>query len=666
MYLQRQSPDLQFSSVVEGEIEHEPEYVSDHDAGNADPSSDSDQQDSNVRAVKPCLDFYADPKLNNFVKKYLLRFAKGRMTRNQGKEMWAFGVEVATDIDPLELRSYDTMERRVREVMPQPTVTWSVRVRDDGSFIRGRGKFFPQRRFSDKTKYQTWIVWTRLCLRELIMYHGGKHQNCDFVEDGMIVFNKVRLTVTFDGIPCANSSSDTLTVMGLRFHGCKYIYIPQARIACNKALKNIHDFLDPFIDQCNMLKVTVDFVVADAPMRSFLKCLKGHAGWYSCEVCEARGRCVHKKVCYPRTELHHPRRTHARWIMFLEDLEDQRKTARNTGDVRGITGRSPLLRLPGFNIVHQAPSDPMHRDWLGVVRNNLWRNTVGVGKSGLMNAKGKRITDAVNKVYLACRLPQEFTHKSRDIDHANFKAQEWKCLAMTCFPAICDIVNEEWGHQLAHVWCLFAYLIFIHYGPSGPREQLGKETLQQLHELLYDEFEDEFGASACTFNWHAFSHLPDVSEFGSPMDMSTENFESAYGLVQQSFAPSTRNRGLQIVRNMLLRSINHNEGIHCAHNLIVEPTVAGLRHDDSIVIDENLKFYKVQKVIGDEVIVFSMDTADWSCQHDPTLQWSLTGVKRYMGLIEREQKLLRSDIRGKGVLTDKNVLIPMYRQLIFS
>ena len=588
------------------------------------------------------------------------------MTRGQGKEMWTFGQEVATDIDPQELGSYDTMERRVREVMPPPSVTWSVRVREDNSFIKGKGPVFPEKRFQDRKKFQVWIVWTRVALKDLIKYHGGKHPNCEFVEDGKIVFNKVRLTMTFDGIPCANSSSDTLTVMGLRFKGCKYVYIPQARLAANKAVKNLHDFLDPFVEQCNALQVTVDFVVADAPMRAFLKCLKGHSGWYSCEVCEARGKCINKKVRYPRTEMHQPKRTHARWLMFLEDLEDQRETAPNTSDVRGITGRSPLLRLPGFNMIHQAPSDPMHRDWLGVVRNNLWRNTVGVAKSGLMNARGRRISDAVSKIYLACRLPQEFTHRSRDIDHTNFKAQEWKTMVLTCFPSICDNVEEEWGHQLAHVWCLFAFLVLIHYGPPEPRASIGKDTLEQLHELLYDEFEDEFGPSACSFNWHAFSHLPDVRDFGSPMDMSTEMFESAYGLVQLSYAPSARNRGLQIVRNMLLRTVNHSEGSHCQSNFIVEPTPAGLRHDDSIVIDAKLNFYKVQKVLGNQVVVFPMETEEWSCDHDPTLKWSLTGIRRYKGLIEREKLLHVSDIQGKGVLCDKQVLVPLYRDIIFS
>ena len=586
------------------------------------------------------------------------------MSREQGKEMWALSREFPA-FDPMEMKSYDTMERRVREVMPQPKVSWRVKVLDTGEFVEGKGESFPEARYADKDKYEVWTVWTRLSLRELIMYHGGKHLDCHFVEDGFVVFEKVHLTFTFDGIPCAKSSSDTLTVMGLTFKGCKYVYIPQARIARRAAPKNIHEFLDPFVAECKSLKVTVDFLVADAPMRSYLKCLKGHAGRHSCEVCEARGTCVNRRICYPRTSMHQKRRTHASWIVYVEDLEEQRQYER-TDHVVGITARSPLLELPGFNMVQQSPSDPMHRDWLGIVRTSLWKPTVGISKAGVMNAQGRRIHQAVSAVYKKYRLPQEFTHRAREVDYANFKAQEWKCLTVTAFDTICDVVLQELGHETAHVWCLFAFLIFIHYGPKAKRDQLGQARLEELHEQLYDEFEDDFGSGACTFNWHSFFHLPEIGKFGTPIEMSTSGYESAYGLVQESYAPSTRNRGLQIVRNMLLRSINHSPGVYCNNNVIIEATKDGLRHKDSIVITEDLHFYKVQAVMADNVIVHAMDTEPWSSKHDPTLDWQVTGIALYKGIIERDICLKRGDIRGKGVLTAGNVLIPMYYQLLFS
>ncbi len=666
-YLQRQQPELRFSSVVDASPDHSLDSEDDVHEPQFDSISDneSDAAPANMaRALPISLEFFHDPRLNHFVKRFLHRSTKGRMSREQGKEMWALSREFPA-FDAIEMKSYDTMERRVREVMPQPKVFWKVKILDSGEFVKGKGDSFPEKRYADKEKYEVWTVWTRLSLRELILYHGGKHLDCDFVEDGYVVFDKVHVTFTFDGIPCAKSTADTLTVMGLKFKGCRYVYIPQARIAKRAAAKNIHEFLDPFIEECKALQVTVDFLVADAPMRSFLKCLKGHAGRHSCEMCEARGTCVNRRICYPRTSLHQRRRTHAKWITYVEDLEEQRQFER-TDHVCGITGRSPLMGLPGFNMVQQSPTDPMHRDWLGIVRMSLWKPTVGISKAGVMNARGRRIHEAVSSVYKKYRLPQEFTHRAREVDYANFKAQEWKCLTVTAFETICDVVLQEIGHELAHVWCLFAYLIFIHYGPQASRDKVGQERLEELHEALYDEFEDEFGAGACTFNWHSFSHLPEVAKLGSPIDMSTNAFESAYGLVQQSYAPATRNRGLQIVRNMLLRSINHSPGVHCKNNVIIEPTPDGLRHNDSIVVTEDLSFYKVKATINDNVIVYAMNTEPWSSKHDSTLDWSATGIALYKGLIERDICLRRSDIRGKGVMTAGNVLVPMYYNLLFS
>lgn len=42
-----------------------------------------------------------------------------------------------------------------------------------------------------------------------------------------------------------------------------------------------------------------DAFICDAPARAFLKCSKGHTGYYGCERCNQKGQYINRKVVYP-------------------------------------------------------------------------------------------------------------------------------------------------------------------------------------------------------------------------------------------------------------------------------------------------------------------------------------------------------------------------------
>lgn len=61
--------------------------------------------------------------------------------------------------------------------------------------------------------------------------------------------------------------------------------------------KSVHEFLEPFIKELKTLQicgfqyhdicysVTIQNVICDAPARAFIKCIKGHGGFFGCEQC---------------------------------------------------------------------------------------------------------------------------------------------------------------------------------------------------------------------------------------------------------------------------------------------------------------------------------------------------------------------------------------------
>ena len=607
---------------------------------------------------------YDNEELTRYVQDFIRRCNKHRMNKGQRSEMWSLARDWKL-FEPSEMQSYDSLDRKLKAALPTPTVYWKVKCHKTGQIISGKGRKFPEKRFKNKSQYETLCIWTRVRLRDLIRFHAGQHPSAPYIEDGKVRFNKVHLTFTYDGLANGKSSPDNLNVMGVQFKGCRQVYIPCVRVARRREKKNLSKFLDHFVQECCQLGVHVDYFLADAPMRAFLKSIKGHAGRFSCEYCEAEGECHNRKIVYPMSSLKQQKRTHARWLEHVADLESQREHGA-VGSVKGVTGRSPLLKIRHFDIVKKAPSDPFHRDWLGICKSTLWRHTVGLSKGTNLTAQGKRITEKISNIYKKINLPSEFSHRSREIDYANFKGHEWKSMSVSCFPSICKLVEEEAGHATAHVWLLFIFLALINYGPQWARDEIKDAYLIVLHELMYEQFQDAFGESACTYNWHAFSHMPDISKHGKPSEISTEPFESAYAQVQASYKSGTRNIGIQIVSNMLIKRLNHTEGFACRRHLKIEPRATEVRFDDSIVLDEHYNYYRVVHVEGELFAANPIRTKPWTCAIDPNLPMRFVGVCLFAEASEVEVVLRREDIRGKAVITPDNIIIPFYQEMLFS
>ena len=653
------------------------DIMSEFDPGNYSPPDSPVQQDlgeANLPTDQPDpndpfdspleLDIFPNHRLTCFVQDFVRRCNRRRMNKAQRKEMWSM-VSDWQFFDPTEMQSYDTLDRKLKAALPCPTVHWRVRNLATGKIYCGRGKSFPEKKFRNKRLFETLCIWTRVHLRDLIRFHAGQHPNADFIVNGKIDYRKVHFNFTYDGIPNGKSSPDNLNVMGVQFRGCRQVYIPCVRVARRRETKNLSKFMDRFVQQCITLGVHVDLFLADAPMRSFIKCLKGHAGRFSCEYCEAMGECIQKRICYPKSTMNSTKRTHAAWVDHVEELE-RRKNDEGVDNVVGVTGRSPLLKLGGFDMVRKAPSDPLHRDWLGICKSTLWRNTVGLSKAGVMSSTGKKIADAVGEAYRQLSLPSEFSHRSRPIDYANYKGHEWKSMAVSSFPTICEIVEQEIDHVTAHVWLLFLFLVLIYNGPQWAMEKIGESYLNAIHELLYDQFEDAFGKQACTFNWHAFSHMLDIRKSGTSSEISTEAYESAYGEVQVAYRSGTRNIGLQIVSNMMIKRLSHREGKGCTNNIAIEPRTKDLRYDDSIVVDDNYNYYRVCKVENDLIAVRKIKTSKWTSPIDSNLPMHFAGVFKYMGTVDHESLLRRQDVSGKAIITKDDIIIPFYKDLLFS
>ncbi len=95
-------------------------------------------------------------------------------------------------------------------------------------------------------------------------------------------------------------------------------------------------------------------VICDSPARAFIKCVKSHSGYSSCDKCTIKG-------------------DHDNHVYFDDDscaLRDN-TSFRNKLDKDHHNGTSPLEKLP-IDMVHCFPYDYMHSVCLGVVRRLIY------------------------------------------------------------------------------------------------------------------------------------------------------------------------------------------------------------------------------------------------------------------------------------------------------
>jgi hypothetical protein len=106
--------------------------------------------------------------------------------------------------------------------------------------------------------------------------------------------------------------------------------------------------------------IKIHSIICDASARSFLQCVKSHAGYSSCEKCTITDRYVLGRVIL--NSISEPRRSDESFLRQLD--EDHHLTI------------SPLTELP-IGVVTNFPIDYMHCLCLGVMRTLL--NVVRLG-----------------------------------------------------------------------------------------------------------------------------------------------------------------------------------------------------------------------------------------------------------------------------------------------
>ena len=367
--------------------------------------------------------------------------------------------------------------------------------------------------------------------------------------------DSIDLVVNVDGIPLFKSNSDQFWPILIAFGPFRPLVV--CLFLGNHKPSSAQEFLEDFLQEYASIKesgiavcgkrmsVSIEHFSCDVPARAFLKCSKGHSGYFSCERCDVRGAVVEGRMTFATVD--NTKRTDAGFHAMQYDGTHQ-------------LGRSPLLDID-FPCVSGFSLDYMHLVCLGVVRRMLTYLKKGPRLCRLSKHQLGRINESLQE--FRGQLPSEFARQPRgldDLDH--WKATEFRQFLLYTGPLVLkDVLAPE----------VFQHFLKLSVGISI---LLDSDDNRRHHYLdfssaLLSSFvltcPEIFGPTFSVFNVHSLCHLADdASNFSRSLNsLSCFAFENHLQIIKKS----VRNANMPIVQ--VAKRLREKFNVSCGDDLRV-------------------------------------------------------------------------------------------------
>lgn len=175
----------------------------------------------------------------------------------------------------------------------------------------------------------------------------------------------INLFINIDGLPLAKFSQASLWTILCSNTVNKTVYLVGAYFGYKKPTDSnvflqslvddlIHFSNNGYIYNENIIKVRLFALICDARAKSFVLCVKGHTGFYSCTKCVIKGKYINGRVCFPyRKTLYSSRKDELFSANAYQEFQN---------------GNSIVNNIPGFLPINNTPLDYMHLICLGIVK----------------------------------------------------------------------------------------------------------------------------------------------------------------------------------------------------------------------------------------------------------------------------------------------------------
>ena len=358
-------------------------------------------------------------------------------------------------------------------------------------------------------------------IKNLALYEGS----CD----------SVHLQFSIDGLPLFRSSPvDFWPILCRVFLSGNISSVFPVGLYCGKSKpSDVDEYLKLFLQEMTAIlergiewsgvhaNVFIHSFVCDAPARQYIKKIKGHSGYDSCERCEIHGE---------RNESGEP------GIKFVQMCntgrsDDLFRENRYGCHQKSHLGASPLNDLP-IDMIKDFPLDYMHLVLLGVVKRmlRLWLGTTDfhVTKySCNFRLLARECSSVISERVQVCSesVSSEFQRRPRQMDENKFfKAKEFRTLLLYTFPFIFRGLFRNNSKVYDHFLLLVvSFRIMLGRKPTP-------NFIAYVRALLVKfvrDMKDLYGKTHMTYSVHNLLHVVDDYErFGVLDRVSAFSFES--------------------------------------------------------------------------------------------------------------------------------------------
>ena len=522
----------------------------------------------------------------------------------------------------------------------------------------------------------------------------------------------IHIQESLDGVSEAKSNSISLDVYSTKFKNCRYIYPHRIIRPIRKEYIDNQEQLRKVLSDLHYSDIEIDEMIGDNPKRAFLRyCLNSNA-LFPCEYCFAKG--VKHTVKTPISE----GKTDSAIIDKLKLLKKETKNEENEAtikvletllldikkksnskkrqitawppstsdkelrtkenmleivalieenqlnddgeplskdEVKGVVGRSEFLKLDYFDFVNGLPPEYMHLVCLGVVKR-LTELTFNVGLNRPRITKRKlSSTKTFNYLMSLTKGVFEFSRRSRDLDFAVYKAEEFRNLILFYFPHVLECIESDANERA--VWLYLAFMIRACTLPDCEYFNVNVNHISTACQKFYKMYEQLFGTANCTYSTHVLCcHLLLLRQLGPLTETSAFKFESFYGEIRNSFTPGSPSTLKQIFETTILKRVL------CPHSC--EKSTQISNYDTSLqcnslvytYTNDNVNIYKVLDMIDDDVICHPQGKFNCNFIETPELDWNSVGVFLKGASSKEIMKVPQKSIAGKVLKVGEHLI----------
>lgn len=407
-------------------------------------------------------------------------------------------------------------------------------------------------------------------------------------------------------------------------------------------------------------------IVADAPKRAELRCVKNHQAYYGCDLCKMKAvpfknKKERSKPAWTGTKVDNLR-THEWTLQMVQQLESLKKSKKKVEEkdlerLCGIRGRSVLFDFGYLDVVYDVPPEYMHFVCLGIVKilSTLTFAFSGNRYRRFSSGNAKRIpVSRINSELLKIRVPSEFSRKIRGLDPADWKAEEYRNLILFYFPVLFTVASSSRDAESLKIWLTLAFLIRAYVLPEKEFKFVSKSLLQQCQRRFIQKIRKVHGEYNCLYNFHMILHLDLIRQHGPLSKTSSFPYESMFSKIRDSFVPGTPNPVKQIFQTMYHRQ---RLGHICKKAVSMAPHETSMT-DDSLAYIFNPKghyeFFKINGVCKETRLLECKEI--YVLERENELPFEKIGVFIIQCISSETVLKQKADLSGKVIRVGKYVL----------